>query len=317
MKNFLKICLATAAMIALAVVPLSAKTVAHNSQAYTFTAAPSTTNSQVGSASEVITFNPLFNVTNGDTITIGAGLVGRATYTFTNATGSNIPIYCVQIGPNAENSCSNLFYAITANSASNGYSYGSNTPVNALVTATQSATNTITITAASAYAGTKGNTISVTAQSISNDIVLPYNQTTLAGGYETAVAFVPGMFGVSASISYTTTNAAAATNQLTLTFGVSGVKSNLVGSAAANVTPALNVAITQTAAGTGSVFTNWPALPPSYPLISMNSTSSTTNIFAPNVGSASWVALTQIANNSTTNTVTGNVVFSWSEDDGK
>ena len=229
MKNKILSAVLAVGCFAMACLDVSARTVTHVSPVYSGTALASTTNNAIGQASEVITFSVGSNVVSGDSINIGFGKAGRATYTFTNATGTNIPLYGVLVGTNAAQSATNLLQAINGANTGNGTNYGTNTPANTLVTVAQTSSNTLTITATTTsllYLGAGGNYsssgggISVTA--ISSDIQFPFaNPGGLYGGYDNVVTYIPwgpSLAAVGVNIELLPTNTVS-TNNLTFNIG--------------------------------------------------------------------------------------------------
>lgn len=304
MNKILKFCSLISVGLALATTPAVAKTTIHKSQEYTLTVNQSSTNITVGAATAVTTFNNIAgaNVANGDTLTLSTPDGGaRVTYMFTNAITSNGQPYSVLIGADAATSSVNLLQAINNGPAGAhaGTNFGSNTPISLLVSAAQTATNILTLTALTTYPGNVGNKIGISAQSLSNVIQFTPQQATLVGGYDYVVDLPAGQTfgtgGVGFSCWYANTNSGSVTNLTSVVLGAANSKPALRTVNPTNVTPSFTIAPTQAAGGA-----NWY-----------------TNLAASLIGNASSIGVIETINTSASNNVPLKFQFSWTEDDGK
>lgn len=341
MKLFKNACTLISLGIALTAAPLMAKTVTRTVGPINGSVLLSSTNAAVGSATAVVTFNNISgaNVTNGDTLTLQAPNGGaKYIYLFTNTISTNGSPYSVLIGADAATSSVNLLQAINNGPAGlhAGTNFGSNTPISLLVSAVQTATNVVTLTALNAYPGTLGNKIGIYAQSLSNVIQFSPQQATLVGGYESAFNIDPNWLGVGISIFQNNTNSGPVTNATTYTFAVSGVKTNLYTGGSTNISPTLVCSVAQGSNGS-SFFTNWPSSSTSTITLTTNvyqgltnvgavggtntfltySLTTSTNTTAGSISGAQWIGMTQTANTSSTNNTPFQVYFTFTEDDGK
>jgi len=306
MKNFTKLISLTTALLALGYCA-EAKDVVNTTEnnPIVLTVTASSTNTAIGSSTEVITFSSLTNVQAGDSITIGGplngkpALVGRQTFTFTTNTTTNIPPNGVVVGTNFARSLTNLYEAITA--GANGGTDYSNSVASTLVTAAWTTCNSITLTASTTNfltLGVSGNNVAVTISQVSGDIQVPYNAVGLYGGYDSVRRFTTGKnanIGLGVDVYFHNTNGGAATNLTQVVIGASGVRNFLVGANATNITPSITISQSQ-ASVDGTYHTN---IAPSL------------------VGGCPFAGVIQTINANTTNSPVVTVVFSEAIDDGK